>query len=96
MRSSSKWIIMALVVSMLSPLTTHINVLLHNQEKCIVSLDVCNASGSFIAANDNATPSLHECCCKLVPFEFTELIEATNSVCSLFLFPFQIDRPPRA
>ena len=93
MRSNSIWIIVALVVSMLSPITAHVTISSHNQEKCIISLDVCNASGSFLSANVNA-PSLHECCCKLAPLEFAEFIEANNSFFSPSLFPLKIERPP--
>ena len=93
MRSNSIWIIAALVVSMLSPITAHVTISSHNQERCIISLNVCNASGSSISANANA-PSLHECCCELAPLEFAELIEANNSGFSLSLFLLKIERPP--
>jgi hypothetical protein len=95
MQLSSIWIIVALVVSMISPITAHVTISSHNQEQRIVSLDVCSASGSFISANDNS-PSLHECCCTQVPFEFTECIKTNNLSYSPSLFSIQLERPPRA
>jgi hypothetical protein len=76
-----------------SPITAHVTVSSRNHQKCITSLDVCGASGSFTSANGNA-PCLHECCCKQAPLEFAELIEANKSFFSPSLFPLQIERPP--
>lgn len=89
------WIIVALIVSMLSPITAHVTISSHNQEKCIVSLDVCNASGSFISANGD-TPLLLESPFKPLSFEFAEYIEPGSFSYTPALYFSQLERPPRS
>jgi hypothetical protein len=81
-------------VSVFSPSAVHISLSPTDQVKYFVSLDVCNASGSFMSANAD-TPSLHECPCKPVPFEFAAFFETNASTFALSLFSVQVERPPR-
>ncbi len=89
------WIIVALVVSMLSPITAHVTIASHNQVKCIASLDVCNASGSFISANPEI-PCLYESSCTDCPLQFAEYREPDNMYFSPSWYFVQIERPPKS
>ena len=94
MRSSSIWIIVALVVSMLSPITAQVTISSHNQEKCIGSLDVCNTSGSFISAHSEI-PFLHESPCTDCPLKFAGCLKPDNLSFSPSWYFVQLERPPK-
>jgi hypothetical protein len=89
-------ILAALLVSILSPLTAHISISPTGQMKYFVSLDVCNAPGTFSSADNANAPALHEGTCNPVPFKFAEFIEAYNSSFNPSFYFIAIDRPPKS
>ncbi len=95
MRFGSIWISVVLIVSILSPIASHVIMPSHNHEKCIVSLDVCNTPGSFISANGD-TPLFFESLFKPLSFEFAEYIESGSFSYTPALFLGQLERPPKS
>ena len=96
MRLNTLFILAALLVSVLSPLSSHVSISSTGQTKYFVSLDVCNASGAILSAGNADTPVLHEGPYKPVPFKFAEFIEKDNSSFDPFLYFVLIDRPPKS
>ncbi len=83
-----------LVASILLPATAPVSIAPSGKTACWVSLDVCNAKGSFLSAQAD-TPLLLECVCSPSPLELAELFEDGTSSFVAYLFPIQIERPPR-
>ena len=95
MRLNALFILVALLVSVLSPLNVHISTSSTGHVKYLVSLDVCNASGASISANSSDAPVLHAGPYKPVPFNIAEFIETHNSSFNPFFYFAAIDRPPK-
>ena len=88
-------ILAALIFSILSPFAIHISISPADGVKYLVSLDICNASASFVSA-DTDGPSLHECAFKPASFEFAVYLEPYSpSYVPAFYFS-QLERPPRS
>lgn len=86
-------ILVVLVISIFLPVTGQISVAAGPTEY-LVSLDVCDAAGSFMSASADV-PSLLECPVSHAPLELVEYIESSDSFFSPSLFSIQIERPPR-
>jgi hypothetical protein len=89
-------ILFPLVVSLFLPLVFHISVAPTGEVEYLVSLDVCNAVGSFISHNDNDDSAVHECLCRPEPFECAKYIEPNNLSFTPSLYFVQLERPPKS
>jgi len=94
MRLRAILILSALIVSVFSPFTVHIQVTSQDQAKYFVSIDFCHTSDSFMSVNSDA-PTLHECASNPLPLWFTELIRNNNLSFTSQQFARQIEQPPR-
>jgi len=88
------FILLALLVAILSPLTAHVSIPSADHAKYFVTLDVCSASGSFLSANADA-PSLLEGFCIPASYEFAEFFQPGSTPPVSSLFSVQIEQPPR-
>jgi len=86
-------VVIALSLSVLSPLSVSISPL--DDHSYIMTLDVCNASGSALSVNADA-PALLESSGKLCPLAFCGHTEVIYSACKLSLLSSQLERPPRS
>jgi len=83
----------ALFISIMSPLSMNISP--SYEAPCIITLDICNASGNAVSANLD-TPVVHESSYQLSMLEFTGSSAIILSpVLNLFLITIQKDRPPK-
>jgi hypothetical protein len=87
-------ILLALLVSVLVPLTSQLSISPSDRTQHLVSLDVCSSPGSFISASADF-PSVTECQFKPAVFESVGLIEGNIPHFSSSLFSLQIEQPPR-
>lgn len=76
-------------------MTAHLSIAPSDGTRHLVSLDVCNSSGSFIAAGADL-PLINECRFEPVVFETTGLIKGDIPHFASLLFSVQIEQPPRA
>jgi hypothetical protein len=94
MKLSAILILIVLGLSLFLPVTVHISLPSANHIKCLVSLDVCNASASFMSAHSDIQ-GLFECPCDPAPLEGVKQNETEVASFALSLFSLQIEKPPK-
>ncbi len=92
MRIKCLLVLLALTVSVISPLTIHVST--SDKQAIIIALDVCHASGDTFSVNAE-TPVVHECFCNPAPLEISEFVETCSSSFASSIFSVQIEQPPR-
>lgn len=94
MKLSAILILIGLGLSLFLPVTAHISIPSANQMKSLVSLDVCNASSSFLSAHADIY-GLFECPCDPAPLEVAKYNETEVESFAPSPFSLQIDQPPK-
>lgn len=92
MRIRTVLILIALSVSIISPLSAHISV--SSNGTFLITLDVCIAAGCALSVNQYL-PCLYEYQFEFPVLEITDLFDNSNPAFKPLLIAFQMDRPPR-
>jgi len=95
MRLRTLLILLALVVSLSSPLTAHVPILPTDQVNCFVTLDVCHAYGSYISTNADGA-CLHEPHCQLLTPACAGFVDILDYHSRPYTLSFQLERPPKS
>ncbi len=93
MKMRSLFLLIAVLLSLFSPLS--INIPFSDRDACIVTLDVCHASGSAVSLDSDMT-ALDECARKVLPLELAGFVEVPDHRPDQDVIFFQLDRPPRS
>ena len=94
MRKISVLILVALIVSLATPVFAITSAVSTGGTAMILTLDVCSSSGLSLSAG-NDMPSIYECPCKIVPMEFAGFQNILQPPFLLLLMPSQEELPPK-
>ena len=94
MRKISVLVLFALIISLATPVFAITSAVSSGGTTIILTLDVCNSSGSSVSTNHDM-PSICECTCKIVPLEFAGFHRILKPFFSPLLIPSQEERPPK-
>jgi len=94
MRKTGVLILCVLLVSLATPLLSVRSIESADNTAMLLTLDVCDASGSSLSANQDM-PSLYEGTCKILPLEFAGFHKAGKPVFSFLLMPSLEELPPK-
>jgi len=86
-------LLMVLFSALCSPLT--IIAAPSDSGSFLVTLDVCNASGSFLSVNADC-PAIQECSLNIVPLVFLEYLDEVRPLFNPSVIISKQERPPQA
>jgi len=98
MKKCSLILLMILFSALCSPLTiiaspSDSGSFLITLDVCLIALDVCHSSGSFMSVNADS-PLIQECCLNIGSLVFSGYIEEVNSAFNSFVIISKQERPP--
>ncbi len=95
MRISSALILTAVILSILSPVSSHVFISSAGETNYFIAFDVCDTGGSLVPSCADV-PSLLEHLCSPEPFETVEYIEPINPSFSPSWYFVQLEHPPKS
>jgi hypothetical protein len=93
MKLKSTLVLIAIIVSIASPLNLAVAHTSDNNETKIFTLNVCHAASPLLSVNADM-PSLYEYPCKNMSLGFVSFYEDLNPVFNTLLIIFQKEYPP--
>jgi len=87
-------VLIVFAMTIVAPFKINVNFHPGNKTASILTLDVCDGSGSALSARADI-PCVLECPCALSLIESSFKYVAANSVFTPFLIAFQQERPPK-
>lgn len=94
MKAGSILLLLALIVSVISPLSPVVSHASDKGKAMLLTLDVCDKTGQSLSSNADMI-SIHECQSKFIPLGFSGFHRISNPALSSSLISFQKERPPR-
>ncbi len=88
------FLLAALVVAIIAPVTVCASASPSGHVEYIASLDVCGSSAPFVSAASDI-PSLHQCPSVFLPFETADFLEPADPLFTSFLVAVSLEQPPR-
>jgi hypothetical protein len=94
MRICVLFVLIAIVISVLSPVNLSVAFSRSGGVTVLMALDVCHGGDPPLTV-DAQMPSIHESPCTAMPLAFAGCCEAIDTTSIALLFPCTVEHPPR-